>query len=114
MYGFITCRTQFQRITHKQELPKVVRHRRVEIMVGRRGVMVLGLGLLSHLFMHSPTLRPLPAPVLPAFNAIRHPLKIIDVYAIGNKAGSPVVDRALYKLVSRHVFILSFVANDIY
>src|SRR5258708_39150623 len=114
MYGFITCRTQFMRITHKQELPKVVRHRRVEIMVGRRGVMALSLGPLSHLFMHSPTRGPLPATVIPALDAIRHALKVIDIHTIGNKARSPVVDRALYKLVSRHVFILSFVANDIY
>src|SRR5258708_9726000 len=74
------------------------------VSVSARQFLIHPVSLLSHLFMHGPTLRPLLAPVIPTLNAIRHPLKVIDIHAVGAKARSPVVDRALYRLVSLHVF----------
>src|SRR5258708_20320528 len=85
----------------------MVGHCRVQIMICRRLVISLRFSPLSHLVVHSPALGPLLTPVIPPLNAVRDALKVIEVHAIGNEPGSPVINRALYLFVSRHVVILS-------
>src|SRR5581483_2509980 len=88
---------------------------RVEIVVGRRYVMPFCLGLLSPLFMHGPTFRPLLAPVLPALYTSGDTLKIVDIDPIGNKPGSPIIDGTLHTLVScchAHKLIPSFFSTS--
>src|SRR5436305_11943475 len=106
MHDMFMCHTQLMGLAHKQILAEVVGDRRLEIMIRGRLVITLCLSFLSHLLMHGPTLRPLLAPVVPMFYAIGNALKVIGIDPIGNKPGSPVVDRALYKFVFCHVLVL--------
>src|SRR5260370_41502633 len=70
--------------------------------------MAFCLGPFTHLLMHGPALRPFLAPIIPPLYTVRYAVEIIGVYAIGNKPGSPVVDRTLYKFVSCHLLCSSF------
>src|SRR5205807_1424476 len=99
MYNMFVCHAQLTRLTHKQILTEVIADRCMEIMMRRRLVMAFCLGPFTHLLVHRPALRPFLAPVIPPLYTVRYTLEIIGVYAIGNKPGSPVVDRALYKFV---------------
>src|SRR5437763_613352 len=108
MYNMFVCHAQLTRLTHKQILTEVIADRCMEIMMRRRLVMAFCLGLFTHLLVHRPALRPFLAPVIPPLYTVRYTLEIIGVYAIGNKPGSPVVDRALYKFVSCHFLCSSF------
>ena len=101
--------TQFTGLLHKQILAEMIRDGRVEIVVRRGSIVSFCFSLLCHLLVHGSACGPCLAPVIPTFYAIRHMLKIIKIYTVGDKPGSPVIYRALHLFVSRHVllFILS-------
>src|SRR5579885_2529031 len=92
---------------HKEIFTKMIRDGRAQIMLARRDVMALRLSLLSHAFVDGSALRPCPAPVVPAFDAACHALKIVVIDAIRDKARRPVVDCALHLFISGHRSFLS-------
>src|SRR5438105_8223759 len=76
-------------------------------MLRSRYIMPFRLGLLPHLRVHGPALRPHPAPVIPTLYTISNALKIIGINTISNKPGRPIVYRALHQLISCHISLLS-------
>src|SRR5438045_6273965 len=87
--------TQFLWMTHEQIFPKVVGDCRMEVVLGCRNIMTFCLGLLAHLLMHGPALRPLLAPIIPSLDTVRDPLKVIGIHPVRNKPRSPVIYRTL-------------------
>src|SRR5579885_131954 len=92
---------------HKEIFTKMIRDGRAQIMLARRDIVALRLGLLSHAFVDGSALRPCPAPVFPAFDAARHALKVVIIDAIRDKARRPVFDFSLHLFISGHRLFLS-------